>query len=1493
MSVQLNSEDWIIRPAVAMRGGARRAAEPASFFPREFLTGESQVAEEFEAQPAAAPRRDLGSTPTPGPLDFSYDLGPGETAILAIRHPSGALTFHRPVESTTRGVRKAGSVRFVVTVRSSSAATGTRGIVSQAIKAIVIKVGKVAADKAVSLLLPKLATLFEKTAWSKRRLKEGWVRISKDSLAAGVLDPAAPASPERSLLFLHGTFSHAAAAFAPLATSNFFERVAPFYGDRIFGFDHFSVSRTPEQNVQLLLQDLPDRFRGTFDVVTHSRGGLVLRNLVERASAFGSASQKFRLGRAVLVASPNDGTPLATPQRWDDTVGWVANLLELFPENPFTTGAEFVANAIVWLARHASGDLPGLHSMDGAGDLIAQLQGPPGPPDNAYSALVANYHPADDVWRRMLDTGIDQFFASANDLVVPSEGGWRIDRSGGPFIPASRIGCFGAGGNLAPDTVTHVSFFNHQETVDFLVNALSGQPHALRPVSLDMPLPDHRLVRGTLAAPSPAEARPRARRLVRDGAGIADRPAAAAGRTVAADDALRVTVVNGDLTFEDAPLLLGHYRATRLTGTERVMNELVGGTMKHSLDLGVYPLTPGTSQVFVNTHKDPESLRRLPRPQAVIVVGLGEEGKLRPADLSHSIHQAVIVWAQRMAEVRKKDRKTFNLAATLIGSGGTGISAGQAAQYIAEGVFEANQLLRDRQQGGAWPVVGHLRLIELYLDRAAEAWRSLKMHADASPGRFTVSDVVEAGIGALPRAMDSGYRGVDYDFVTAETQTLPNGETQIAYTLDTKRARTEVRAQRTQGRLLRDLISTASNDRNADPLIGPTLFKLLIPVEMEPFLAGSGEMQIELDGGTAGIPWELLDTGVDVDDEDRRPWSIRAKLLRKLRTATFRAQVADASTDASVLVIGEPACPPAYPRLSGARAEARAVCERLTEPGALDAKRVQTLISPDDPNAPGPDARTVINALLERDWRIIHIAGHGALPTDASEPGGVVLSNGTFLGPREIATMRTVPELVFVNCCHLAARDIEQVLRPEDPVLTPYDRAAFAAGVAEQLIQIGVRCVIAAGWAVDDAAASVFAATFYEALLRGERFIDAVGDARNAAYEEGGNTWAAYQCYGDPDWMLKRGETDAERPSTATVDQYAGVSSAAALRLALETSLVGMRFQKARPAVEVERLRELEQRFAPHWGSEGAVAEAFGHAYAAARDVESAMRWYGKALSANDGAASIKAAEQLGNLRARAAWEAVEKAQAQHRAALDAKGAGGGHGRTKSAAVREATRALAVAVDAGRQAIEAAAALFDTLVCLQPTIERESLYGSALKRLAMIEEAAGRHAEARKAVEGMKVHYQRAQALGKTAQDRDVFYPAMNFMAAELVLNAGRAQWKGFPKALIEETRRSIDTRCDTDPDFWSVVGQTELRIFEAVAARKLSAALSSIERDFEDLFRRVSAPWYWSSVYDNAWFVLSRFTAQVKAPAERAAAATLLARLRGFSGGTASQDRD
>jgi hypothetical protein len=138
-----------------------------------------------------------------------------------------------------------------------------------------------------------------------------------------------------------------------------------------------------------------------------------------------------------------------------------------------------------------------------------------------------------------------------------------------------------------------------------------------------------------------------------------------------------------------------------------------------------------------------------------------------------------------------------------------------------------------------------------------------------------------------------------------------------------------VRAQATQSRLLRQLSAGATRAQLPGTSIGRTLFKLLIPLEMEPFLGGTTDVQLEVDGGTAGIPWEMLESEAP-GGSDPRPWAIRTKLLRKLRTADFRGVVVDAGAGASVLVIGEPACDPnLYPRLPGAREEAEAVAQRF------------------------------------------------------------------------------------------------------------------------------------------------------------------------------------------------------------------------------------------------------------------------------------------------------------------------------------------------------------------------------------------------------------------------------------------------------------------------------------------------------------------------------------------------------------------------------------
>jgi tetratricopeptide (TPR) repeat protein len=922
-------------------------------------------------------------------------------------------------------------------------------------------------------------------------------------------------------------------------------------------------------------------------------------------------------------------------------------------------------------------------------------------------------------------------------------------------------------------------------------------------------------------------------------------PAAPVASPTAA--ALRITVVNGDLTYISEPLLIGHYRSWKLSGAEAAMDRAIGGAMSASLRRGHYPQAVGASQIFANVTTDRDNPWQVPRPEAVIVAGLGSEGELRGVDLASTVRQAVIGFAQRLTE-RTPIPASFSLATTLLGSGGSGITAGQAGQLIAQGVREANEQLTSGGVGQPWPRVDHLRIVELYLDRAAEAWNALQALDASAASRYALTPAIEPGTGSLPRTADAGYRGAAYDFISALVAGRSADNEEIVYTVNTKRARSDVRPQAIQVPLIRSLVLTASNAGNGDAQIGRTLFNLLVPTDLEPFLGSSIETVLELDDSSAGIPWEVLEAPAS-GGGDRRPWSIRTKLLRKLRATPPSFAVNDATTTDGILVVGDPACDRSkYPVLTGARREALEVAACLTtrrDSRDADTPRVVTVISDASVSEEQPDAIEVLNAVMGQPWRIIHIAAHGEPPLElpsGNNPRGVVLSGESFLGPREITGLRVVPELVFVNCCHLASAGTRALCLP-----TNYDRARFAAGVAQALIRGGVRCVVAAGWAVDDEAASTFATEFYARLRDGARFIDAVAAARERAYDCGGNTWAAYQCYGDPDWQFNEGG-DAQRPRSVR-DEFASIATPSALIVALDTIAVQTEFQQTNAERQAERITFLETAFT-RYANRGDVAQAFGNAWAKLARFEEAVVWYDRARKAEDGTATLGAIEQLANAKVRAAWNRVSSGE---------QGSG--------------------AIAGAREEIADAIRLLETLLAIGPTLERESIYGSAYKRLALLEAAAGRPDEEQRAIANMWTHYSAAESIARTAgAGRDgrpspLFYPAMNRIAAQLGLPDADSRSAAMDAQTLEAIRGSLSS---TPPDFWSVVGHTELDMYVAIAAGQLAQHVDSLVNDFGRHHERVGSRRMWGSVLDDATFVLSRYQ-RVASPGEQRAAGRLL----------------
>jgi hypothetical protein len=125
-----------------------------------------------------------------------------------------------------------------------------------------------------------------------------------------------------------------------------------------------------------------------------------------------------------------------------------------------------------------------------------------------------------------------------------------------------------------------------------------------------------------------------------------------------------------------------------------------------------------------------------------------------------------------------------------------------------------------------------------------------------------------------------------------------------------------------------------------------------------------------------------------------------------------------------------------------------------------------------------------------------------------------------FLTPHHINQLPSTPEFVFINCCFLGRIN---------PYAEEYsaNRFKLAANIGTQLIENGVKAVIVAGWEVDDSAALAFAGVFYEKMLAGYNFGEAVLSARQHVYNKFSytNTWGAFQCYGQQHYSfeLKRG----------------------------------------------------------------------------------------------------------------------------------------------------------------------------------------------------------------------------------------------------------------------------------------------------------------------------------------------------------------------------------
>lgn len=412
--------------------------------------------------------------------------------LLLYFDENGGVTFHlpQPERQPPAGVRadRAEVIRFDVPlrrpVREPGEAKPVRGVGGMIAKKVLKVIGWKVAGMAAAHFGPPLVRRWENEHRPMRTLSR-----------ANLFTPQAPALEEpippgeRCLLFIHGTFSRVASAFNGIPDDeDFLATLDRRYGEHIYGFDHATVATGVATNVMQLYEKLAPGVHN-FDIICHSRGGLVARALRDLDEA--QLKERFALDvrrgnyepelvawgnnwhipegvavnvkRILFAATPNNGTVLAQPAHLKKYLEILMTATNILPDV-----ADVTVDLILMLAKLLLTDvipaLPGLDDQQPESSLIPMLKASPNVHD---AAIQADYAPPPGLQAimRSADTAMNFVFGQKqNDLVVPTLGvsHW----SGGGFGPDRLL-------PFAPErSVYHCNLFLQPETRRHLLACL-------------------------------------------------------------------------------------------------------------------------------------------------------------------------------------------------------------------------------------------------------------------------------------------------------------------------------------------------------------------------------------------------------------------------------------------------------------------------------------------------------------------------------------------------------------------------------------------------------------------------------------------------------------------------------------------------------------------------------------------------------------------------------------------------------------------------------------------------------------------------------------------------------------------------------------------------------------------------------------------------------------------------------------------------------------
>ena len=555
-----------------------------------------------------------------------------------------------------------------------------------------------------------------------------------------------------------------------------------------------------------------------------------------------------------------------------------------------------------------------------------------------------------------------------------------------------------------------------------------------------------------------------------------------------------VKVFNGDMKWANYPVMLGHFENDGIVSAERTLDIYLKGKLYERHRMRFYPGKIGEQAIILDKQN---------YPRGAIIVGLGNKTYLSGYQLAVSVEKAVLKYAlffrdNDMGEENLQYRD--GISTLLVGSAYGQLSMLESVRSVLIGIQRANSIISNLQNG--LTPIKYVEFVDYYEDNAYQAYKILKgLAGDRSTIQIQLSDFIERGYGAKKRFIRDESRSWWHSLTTIMQLNVDSyGKPYLKFSSYAGSANVSLESVYSNLDLAMYLADELSQNDSWDIEDSKTVFELLIPNKYKDFVRNHRNIEWKMDVHTAQFPWEMFHDF----NYGENPTFVESGLIRQLYSSTADINPAIV-TENRALVIGDPVYnDPNLPPLNGALEEARMVEKKLTESGV----EVNSLLR--------SDPVTIVKSFYAQEYKILHIASHGIYDPEGKKVG-IVIGDGQFLSPGDIRQMTAIPEFVFINCCYSGT------VKGEDEVYYRH-KHKLAANVGTQFIEMGVKAVVVAGWAVSDSAAMKFASDLYNNLYEGDYFGDAVTKARYRCYVEHPdvNTWGAYQCYGDQYYRLTR-----------------------------------------------------------------------------------------------------------------------------------------------------------------------------------------------------------------------------------------------------------------------------------------------------------------------------------------------------------------------------------